>query len=75
MCVLHGPKQSKKEKDGKPLSFGVFGRTDRFDEVPQWDLGPHPCDGWDDSMPHGGKDSDLCDIWKDVVKTFPPIHG
>ena len=66
MCDIHKP-------DGRAVSFGVFGRTGRFDEIPQWDLGPHPCYGYDSSMPHGGYDYERCKVWKEINNHFPDI--
>ena len=81
MCDVHLPKgdrESDRNLDNdlppfRAVSFGVFGRTGRYDEVPQWDLGPHPCFGEDESMPHGGKNKELCKIWKSPNNKFPDI--
>jgi len=52
-----------------------MGRTGRFDEVPQWNLGPNPCYGYDDSMPHGGLDKELCKTYRSINSHFPEIVG
>ena len=81
MCDIHLP-NGERESDRninvdlepfRAVSFGIFARTGRFDEVPSWDLAPHPCFGADESMPHGGKNEALCKIWKGVNNHFPDI--
>jgi hypothetical protein len=61
-------------KHPRAASFAVLGRTGVVDEVPQWDLAPHPCYGWDASMPHGGKNQAFCDIWKAINESHPEIN-
>ena len=44
----------------RSVSYGVFGRNGAYDEVPSWDIVPHPCYGKDNKMPHGGKNEEYC---------------
>lgn len=81
MCDIHMPKGTEdkhKNRDNdadvlRAVSFGVVGNTGRFGDVPRWDLGPHPCEGYDDSKIHGGKNDELCEAYKKIVMKFPQI--
>lgn len=57
----------------RSVSFGVYGRTGKYDEIPTWDIVPHACDGYDEKMPHGGKSEEYCKKYKKINTKFPEI--
>jgi hypothetical protein len=60
---------------GRTASCGIIGRTGRLDDVPQWNLGPHPCLGNDPKLPHGGYDEDRCKLYKSINTCFAKISS
>lgn len=67
---------SKKQGNGyatRTAAIGNLGKTGDFD-VPMWDVAPSPCNE-DTTLPHGGGNTEICEMYKGVVKNYPDIYN
>jgi len=61
-----------KEPHARTAAIGNLGKTGDAD-VPEWDYAPKPCAEMT-TLPHGGGNAEICEIYKSIVKGYPDIN-